>query len=125
MDKYLCHKEVKAAKIVGIGKSDDGTFVLNFGNCNFIHVEAAWVMKHEPVAGGYYVEYEYGYTSFSPQKAFEDGYTKMENENHKELGKARSAHQKSLRSDYRKKYFRKNGLLNIIVLRAAQVRCVL
>ncbi len=37
----------------------------------------------------------------------------LENENHKELGKARSAHQKSLRADYRNKYFRKNGLLNV------------
>jgi uncharacterized membrane protein YgcG len=37
----------------------------------------------------------------------------LENENHKELGKARSAHHKSLRSDYRNKYFRKNGLLNV------------
>ena len=37
----------------------------------------------------------------------------LENENHEELGEARSAHQKSLRADYRNKYFRKNGLLNI------------
>jgi len=37
----------------------------------------------------------------------------LENENHEELGKARSAHQKSLRADYRNKYFRKNGLLNV------------
>ena len=37
----------------------------------------------------------------------------LENENHKELGEARSAHQKSLTADYRTKYFRKNGLLNV------------
>jgi uncharacterized membrane protein YgcG len=45
---------------------------------------------------------------------FEKGATiVLENENHKELGEARSAHRKSLAADYRNKYFRKNGLLNI------------
>jgi hypothetical protein len=37
----------------------------------------------------------------------------LDNENHEMLGKARSAHEKSLRADYRDKYFRKNGLLNV------------
>ena len=37
----------------------------------------------------------------------------LENENHKQLGEARSAHRKSLTADYRNKYFRKNGLLNV------------
>lgn len=37
----------------------------------------------------------------------------LENENHQQLGEARSAHRKSLTADYRNKYFRKNGLLNV------------
>ena len=37
----------------------------------------------------------------------------LDNENHAELGEARSAHQKSLVADYRNKYFRKNSLMNI------------
>jgi uncharacterized membrane protein YgcG len=37
----------------------------------------------------------------------------LENENHERLGEARSAHETSLKADYRKKYFKKNGLLNI------------
>ncbi|MDA0705218.1 MAG: DUF2207 domain-containing protein [Proteobacteria bacterium] len=37
----------------------------------------------------------------------------LEQENHERLGEARSAHEKSLRVDYGRKYFRKNGLLNI------------
>jgi hypothetical protein len=41
-------------------------------------VDAAFVIKHNPQPGGYYVVYEDGYTSFSPAKAFEDGYTKVE-----------------------------------------------
>ena len=30
--------------------------------------------KHKPHAGGYYVVYDDGYKSFSPAKAFEEGY---------------------------------------------------
>jgi len=37
----------------------------------------------------------------------------LTNENHQELGAARSAHQTSLAADYRNRYFRKNGLLNV------------
>ncbi|MDH4126028.1 MAG: DUF2207 domain-containing protein [Gammaproteobacteria bacterium] len=37
----------------------------------------------------------------------------LEQENHERLGEARSAHEKSLRLDYRNKYFQRNGLLNI------------
>lgn len=33
--------------------------------------------KHKPVAGGYFVVYEDGYESFSPAKAFEEGYTRI------------------------------------------------
>ena len=34
-----------------------------------------WLDKHNPEVGGYYVVYEDGYKSFSPAKAFEEGYT--------------------------------------------------
>jgi hypothetical protein len=37
----------------------------------------------------------------------------LENENHEELGEAKSAHKKSLKEDYKKHYFKTNGLLNI------------
>jgi len=37
----------------------------------------------------------------------------LEQENHELLGKAKKAHHDSLRTDYNKKYFRKNGLLNV------------
>ena len=35
-----------------------------------------WLAKHSPVAPGYYVVYEDGYSSFSPVEAFEKGYSK-------------------------------------------------
>lgn len=38
-------------------------------------VSAEYMAKHKPVVGGYFVVYEDGYESFSPAKAFEEGYT--------------------------------------------------
>lgn len=38
-------------------------------------VDWAFMAKHKPEAGGYYVVYDDGYKSFSPAKAFEEGYT--------------------------------------------------
>jgi uncharacterized membrane protein YgcG len=37
----------------------------------------------------------------------------LENENHRRLGRAKSAHRTSLDDDYRRKYFQNNGLLNV------------
>ncbi len=41
-------------------------------------VPGDFIQKHKPVVGGYYVVYEDGYKSFSPAKAFEEGYTRIE-----------------------------------------------
>jgi uncharacterized membrane protein YgcG len=38
---------------------------------------------------------------------------KLEQENHSELGEAKSAHRRSLAKDYRQHYFKYNGLLNV------------
>ncbi|MCX6845050.1 MAG: hypothetical protein NTU84_00535 [Verrucomicrobia bacterium] len=40
-----------------------------------IHVTHDYVHKHKPEVGGYYVVYADGYKSYSPAKAFEEGYT--------------------------------------------------
>ena len=37
-------------------------------------VSKEYMEKHDPKYGGYYVLYKGGYESFSPAKAFEDGY---------------------------------------------------
>lgn len=91
--KYRCHKEVEAFQIVQIddcGKITSavdpcgivGTFriwgALHCGEGARVAVDAAWIEKHEPVVGGYFVIYEDGYTSFSPKEAFEKGYSKIE-----------------------------------------------
>lgn len=41
-----------------------------------IEVDAAYIDKHKPQPGGYYVVYADGYKSFSPAQAFEEGYTR-------------------------------------------------
>lgn len=38
-------------------------------------VDVAFLKKHNPHVGGYYVVYADGYKSFSPADAFEEGYT--------------------------------------------------
>lgn len=38
-------------------------------------VDADYMAKHKPEIGGYFVQYDDGYSSFSPAKAFEEGYT--------------------------------------------------
>lgn len=38
-------------------------------------VSAEFMAKHKPEVGGYFVHYADGYESFSPAKAFEEGYT--------------------------------------------------
>lgn len=40
-------------------------------------VDAEFLAKHRPQVGGYIVVYEDGYLSWSPAKAFEEGYTRI------------------------------------------------
>ncbi len=84
LSKYRCHKEVKAAKIIGMQQSpcDDAVVLELEGELSEITVQvsAKWLAAHSLVeVGGYYVVYEDadGYTAYSPAKAFEDGYTRI------------------------------------------------
>ena len=83
MPKYTCHKKVWALKIQAIeleaNSAEDGTAIIRpaeEGYAPFV-VSREYMEKHKPEAGGYYVVYEGGYKSFSPAKAFEDGYTRI------------------------------------------------
>jgi hypothetical protein len=40
-------------------------------------VSDEYIAKHKPEVGGYFVVYDDGYKSFSPAKAFEEGYTRI------------------------------------------------
>ncbi len=87
LPKWKCHKEVYAVKIKEIvrdadvahseNRDSDGSAMITPDDSRFLpfRVDRDYVNKHRPEAGGYFVVYEDGYRSFSPAKAFEDGYT--------------------------------------------------
>lgn len=90
MPKYKCHKEVHALQISDIeldvvaayreGRETDGGAMLTPFDRRYsaIRVPHDFVSRNKLTVGGYYVVYEDGYRSFSPQGAFEQGYTKIE-----------------------------------------------
>ena len=89
MPRYKCHKEVWALKIKAIEQApaneeapagSGGTWLLipedaGYGPVRVPHY--SYYEKHSPQVGGYYVVYDDGYKSYSPAKAFEDGYTRL------------------------------------------------
>jgi hypothetical protein len=91
MPRYKCHKEVWALKIAQVIRVQFRQMMMDsrkaVSRCCVIVpedqryarfcVDRAYVEKHKPEAGGYYVVYDDGYKSFSPAAAFEEGYTRL------------------------------------------------
>lgn len=82
LPRYRCHKEVWALKIELLKPDPKGSGDLTLHPENreyaaFV-LPAAWVAKHQPKEGGYWVQYKGGYTSYSPADAFEEGYSPIE-----------------------------------------------
>jgi len=86
LPKYQSHKKVWALKIKSIeihkensGEEGPGATITpeEDGYAPF-EVSNDYIRKHDPKPGGYYVVYEDGYKSWSPAKAFEEGYTGVE-----------------------------------------------
>jgi hypothetical protein len=96
--QYQCHKKVWALRIKEViraplptiaelekilnGSEPDGIdkaggFIVPEGHFAPIAVPTKFLDHHEPEAGGYLVLYEDGYRSYSPAKAFEEGYTRI------------------------------------------------
>lgn len=85
MPRYQCHKKVWALKIAAIeldgageNRDSDGTATITPAEYGYapIKVDREYMRKHKPEIGGYYVIYDGDfYKSYSPAKAFEDGYT--------------------------------------------------
>lgn len=88
LPKYQCHKQVWALKIKDINRyefltdpitktkpADHATIFPENKQYMPFEVDEAYLKKHNPQIGGYYVVYPDGYKSFSPADAFEDGYT--------------------------------------------------
>lgn len=106
LPRWQCHKVVHAAKVdatIGLASREPGssraasaypaTLVVVDGDDRLddIQVSDEWLDKHWPHDGetgtarirgdlGYYVVYEDGHTSWSPTKAFEGGYTRIEDD---------------------------------------------
>lgn len=82
MPRYLCHKKVWALKIAAIDiLPDDGRAKIapkDEGFAPFM-APAGWGSRFRGGEDdlGYYVVYDDGYASWSPSKAFEDGYERL------------------------------------------------
>jgi hypothetical protein len=82
LPKYRSHKEVEALKIAAISQQSDGSLFItpeDEGHAPF-DVPVKFVPKHRdgvPEVGWYWVKYDNDYQSFSPAKAFEEGYTRI------------------------------------------------
>lgn len=84
LPEYVCHKVVRAAKIVAIGigpepgvdavPSARRGVRLALEGAAHVDVSQLWMQTKSAQPGGYFVQYEDGYSSFSPAKAFEEGY---------------------------------------------------
>lgn len=83
MPRYKCYKEVHALKIRSVENYGPATperaGFLVFEEPSFADLDFSqeYKDKHNPRPGGYYVVYKDGYKSFSPAKAFEEGYTQI------------------------------------------------
>jgi hypothetical protein len=76
LQTYICHKRVQAFKIAEIHPFALGAeLVCAEADITIVSVNNAFIIRHAPEVGGYYVRYEDGYESYSPAKAFEEGYT--------------------------------------------------
>lgn len=92
MPRYQSHKKVWALKIKAIEATTAGALITpedeEFAP---LAVDSAYVEKHAPQVGGYYVVYEGGYKSWSPGDAFEGGYTRCDQQPAKEPDPAAAA----------------------------------
>ena len=76
LPEYDCRKTVWAVKIAKIQQMQDGTaWIVPAENIEPFIVSADYVLRHQPEVGGYFVCYKDGYQSWSPARAFEEGYT--------------------------------------------------
>jgi hypothetical protein len=79
MPKYKCHKEVWALRIsaLEIHKDKSATIVPDDSRYTAFRTAPGWAehFKGNEKDPGYYVVYKNSYASWSPTKAFEEGYS--------------------------------------------------
>jgi len=78
LPEYRCIAHVRAAKIRKIEYHSPTTFrlslTLGHKHASDVLVPVTYMEKHQPKVGGYFVQYPDGDVSYSPAKAFEEGY---------------------------------------------------
>lgn len=78
MPRYVSHKRVHALEIAAIGEPMSGSEArsIAFKEPGFQGktLPAEMFSRYKPVIGDFYVVYADGYESFSPRKAFVEGY---------------------------------------------------
>ena len=82
LPQYKSHKVVGAIKIAEIHRNMDSSAKITPSEKDEkgelivepFNVDRHFMTKHQPKVGGYIVSYEDGYSSFSTEKAFEEGY---------------------------------------------------
>lgn len=80
MPQYQCHKKVWALKIATVTRDvGDGVFEIRPSDKGYdiFKTKPRWPWKGSETDPGYFVIYEDGYESWSPTKAFEEGYTRL------------------------------------------------
>lgn len=85
LPEFQSIKRVRAARIIGIITGtpdakigDKVALLIDIDGLGFPYgVSGQWFAFHKPEIGGYLVQSEGGYTSYSPAKAFEDGYARL------------------------------------------------
>lgn len=81
MPRYRCHKEVWALEIAQVSEEEPGGVRLIFKDAGYAPIEFSLLdpilSRYFPVDGDFYVVYDDGYKSFSPRKAFIEGYTPL------------------------------------------------
>lgn len=76
LPKWKCHKIVEADKITGIAPGGKSLFLESSGEIEISDEMFNRLVGISPV-GGYFVRYSDGYESWSPAKAFEEGYARL------------------------------------------------
>lgn len=81
MPRYVSHKKVWALEIATINRMTPGKVILSFKDKGYAPSTFAendlLFARYAPIQGDFYVTYADGYKSFSPRKAFLEGYTQI------------------------------------------------
>lgn len=83
LPQYKCHKIVRAGKLEHLAFNGGTASIegleapVTFSSDTAARLLKAYTFRTNPEDRGYVVVYEDGYISWSPSKAFEDGYTKL------------------------------------------------